>query len=74
MIKRAKDAGGEIIAGGSGDDSKGWFVKPTVVVTKDPKSVSMVEEIFGPVMTVSLISDFLDGRVLRYGTGRWGKC
>ncbi len=56
IIKRAEDAGGEIIAGGKGDDSKGWFVEPTVIVTKDPKSVSMVEEIFGPVMTVSFSS------------------
>jgi 1-pyrroline-5-carboxylate dehydrogenase len=36
-----------------GDDSKGFFVQPTVIVTKDPKSVSMTQEIFGPVMTVS---------------------
>ncbi len=35
-----------------GDDSKGYFVKPTVIVTKDPKSVSMTTEIFGPVLTV----------------------
>jgi 1-pyrroline-5-carboxylate dehydrogenase len=68
-IQKAKDAGGEVIIGGSGmclnipaiwltltarsgDDSTGYFVQPTVIVTKDPKSVTMVEEIFGPVITV----------------------
>jgi acyl-CoA reductase-like NAD-dependent aldehyde dehydrogenase len=35
-----------------GDDSVGYFVQPTVILTKDPKSVTMVEEIFGPVLTV----------------------
>jgi 1-pyrroline-5-carboxylate dehydrogenase len=42
----------EIIAGGNGDKSKGYFVEPTVIVTSDPKSVTMEEEIFGPVMTI----------------------
>jgi len=42
----------EIIAGGGYDDSEGYFVEPTVVVTKDPKCKLMVEEIFGPVLTV----------------------
>lgn len=36
-----------------GDDSTGYFVQPTVILTKDAKSVTMVEEIFGPVLTVS---------------------
>jgi len=42
----------EIIAGGGCDDSKGYFIEPTVVVSKDPKSKLMEEEIFGPVMTI----------------------
>ena len=37
-----------------GDDSRGYFVQPTVILTKDPQSVTMVEEIFGPVITVYL--------------------
>lgn len=52
-IKKAKEEGGEILHGGSADDSKGYFVQPTIILTKDPKSVTMREEIFGPVMTVS---------------------
>ncbi len=42
----------EIICGGGYDDSTGYFIEPTVVVSKDPKSKLMVEEIFGPVMTI----------------------
>ncbi|OJT09511.1 Delta-1-pyrroline-5-carboxylate dehydrogenase [Trametes pubescens] len=56
-IQKAKDAGSEIIAGGSADDSTGYFVQPTVILTKDPKSVTMVEEIFGPVLTVFVYED-----------------
>jgi len=42
----------EIIIGGGSDDSTGYFIEPTVVVSKDPKSKLMVEEIFGPVLTI----------------------
>lgn len=48
--KKSKDV--EIIAGGTYDKSKGWFVSPTVIVTKDPNYVTMCEEIFGPVLTI----------------------
>ncbi|TFK62107.1 delta-1-pyrroline-5-carboxylate dehydrogenase [Pluteus cervinus] len=56
-IQKAKEAGGEILIGGSGDDSKGYFIQPTVILTKDPRSVTMVEEIFGPVLTVYVYED-----------------
>jgi 1-pyrroline-5-carboxylate dehydrogenase len=42
----------EIIAGGKYDKSKGYFIEPTIIETKDPSSVTMCEEIFGPVLTV----------------------
>ncbi|MBX2965716.1 MAG: L-glutamate gamma-semialdehyde dehydrogenase [Cyclobacteriaceae bacterium] len=42
----------EIIAGGKYDKSKGYFIEPTVIETKDPSSVTMCEEIFGPVVTI----------------------
>ncbi len=42
----------EIIAGGKYDKSKGYFIEPTVIVSKDPLSLTMCEEIFGPVLTV----------------------
>jgi 1-pyrroline-5-carboxylate dehydrogenase len=41
-----------IIAGGTYDKKEGYFIQPTVAVTKDPKSVTMQEEIFGPVLTI----------------------
>jgi 1-pyrroline-5-carboxylate dehydrogenase len=50
--KAGKSAKTEIITGGKGDKSKGYFIEPTVIVTTDPKSVTMEEEIFGPVMTI----------------------
>lgn len=48
--KESKDA--EIIAGGNYDDSKGYFIEPTVILTTDPHFVTMEEEIFGPVVTI----------------------
>ena len=42
----------EILSGGGCDDSAGYFIEPTVVLSKDPKSRLMAEEIFGPVVTV----------------------
>jgi len=42
----------EIIAGGNFDKSKGYFIEPTVILTKDPMYTTMCEEIFGPVLTV----------------------
>jgi len=42
----------EIIAGGKCDKSKGYFIEPTVILTKDPLSITMCEEIFGPVLTI----------------------
>jgi len=52
-IARAKNnAADKIAAGGTCDDSRGFFIHPTVIETSDPKSETMVEEIFGPVLTV----------------------
>ena len=56
-IELAKAAGGEVLAGGTGDANQGWFVQPTVIQTADPKSVTMEEEIFGPVLTVHVYPD-----------------
>lgn len=54
-IKTQSDA--EIIAGGTYDDSVGFFVDPTVVVTTNPKFRTMEEEIFGPVVTLFIFED-----------------
>jgi len=42
----------EIITGGGYDDSKGYFIEPTTIVTSDPHFKTMEEEIFGPVLTI----------------------
>ena len=42
----------EIISGGNCDDSKGYFIEPTIVLTSNPKFRTMCEEIFGPVLTI----------------------
>ena len=47
-----KDNNAEIIAGGNYDKTKGYFIEPTIIVTKDPKFKTMCEEIFGPVITI----------------------
>jgi 1-pyrroline-5-carboxylate dehydrogenase len=47
----------EILVGGHCDKSCGYFVSPTVVHSKTPDSTTMVEEIFGPVLTVFVYED-----------------
>ena len=47
----------EVIAGGAADKSKGYFVEPTIAVTSNPLSRTMVEEIFGPVLTIYVYED-----------------
>jgi len=55
----------EILYGGGYDDTDGWFVEPTLIVTTKPKSRLMTEEIFGPVLTVLLYPDYSYEMVLR---------
>ena len=47
----------EIIAGGGYDKSVGYFIEPTVIVAKNPKFLTMCEEIFGPVITIYRYAD-----------------
>jgi 1-pyrroline-5-carboxylate dehydrogenase len=42
----------EIVAGGNCDKTSGYFIEPTVLLAKDPKYITMCEEIFGPVLTI----------------------
>ena len=53
---RANDGAGILIGGGC-DDSTGYFIEPTVILAEDPHFRSMVEEIFGPVLTVHVYDD-----------------
>jgi 1-pyrroline-5-carboxylate dehydrogenase len=52
FAKNADDA--EILTGGGYDDSKGFFIEPTTILTDNPKFRTMCEEIFGPVLTIYL--------------------
>jgi 1-pyrroline-5-carboxylate dehydrogenase len=57
-IDEAKGAEGfEIVCGGHGDKSVGYFIEPTIIVSQDPLSRLMREEIFGPVLTVYVYED-----------------
>ena len=49
---------GRLVAGGTGDDSKGFFIQPTVIADLDPKARIMQEEIFGPVVGIAKAKDF----------------
>ncbi|UKJ07058.1 L-glutamate gamma-semialdehyde dehydrogenase [Solitalea lacus] len=57
-IDNAKnDSSVEIVAGGTYDKSKGYFVHPTVIQVQDPRYVTMSEELFGPVLSVYAYDD-----------------
>ena len=47
----------EFVAGGTYDDSKGWFVQPTIIRCKTPTYESMVKEIFGPIVSIYVYED-----------------
>ncbi|HTQ28020.1 MAG TPA: L-glutamate gamma-semialdehyde dehydrogenase [Puia sp.] len=47
-----KDNNAEVWVGGHCDKSKGYFIQPAIIEAKDPRYVTMCEEIFGPVLTV----------------------
>ncbi|MBT3296393.1 MAG: L-glutamate gamma-semialdehyde dehydrogenase [Verrucomicrobia bacterium] len=51
----ASDA--EIVCGGACDDSVGYFVQPTVIRAEDPCYASMLDEIFGPILTIHVYAD-----------------
>ena len=55
FAKESKEA--EIITGGKCDDSKGYFIEPTTIVTTNPKFKTMEEEIFGPVLSIYVYED-----------------
>ncbi len=69
-IERAhSDPGLEVIAGGSADDSTGFFVRPTVVVGGDPGNEIFSTEYFGPLLAVNVYEDGDFERVLQQVDG-----
>ena len=58
FIDRAKASDkARILAGGKADKSRGYFIGPTVIVTRDPYYESMTEEIFAPILTLYVYED-----------------
>ena len=55
----------DVVVGGDTDRSQGWFVRPTVVRTREPEGKLMSEEIFGPVLTVYVYPDARYDQTLR---------
>ncbi len=55
LAKASSEA--EILWGGKGDKSKGYFIEPTIILTTNPKFVTMEEEIFAPVLTIYVYED-----------------
>lgn len=53
--KQAPDA--QVLFGGNGDKSVGYFIEPTVILTSNPQFKTMTEEIFGPVITIYVYED-----------------
>ncbi|CAJ0948187.1 unnamed protein product, partial [Mesorhabditis belari] len=49
--------GAKIVLGGKCDDSKGYYIEPTLITVTNPKSKLLTEEIFGPVVTVYVYED-----------------
>lgn len=57
LDRAAADPGVEVVAGGTYDDSVGWFVRPTVAVVEDPAHEMVTTEYFGPILTVHVYPD-----------------
>jgi len=58
FIERARtDADAEVLFGGKCDKSVGYFIEPTVILAKKPDYITMVEELFGPVLTIFVYED-----------------
>jgi 1-pyrroline-5-carboxylate dehydrogenase len=55
FARRSPDA--EVLIGGGADDTKGYFVEPTVILARRPDLKLLREEIFGPVLTIYVFED-----------------
>jgi len=80
LIERAIEEGAELVTGGSDAPlDKGWFVRPTVFATTDPKSTIAQEEVFGPVLTILPYADENEAVAIAndtpygLGGGVWGE-
>ncbi len=65
LTAAAADAEVQVLKGGAGDDRVGYFIQPTVLLTRNPHYVTMREELFAPVLTVCLYPDDRYPEILR---------
>jgi len=65
LQRAASDATAEVIAGGTADDSVGYFVRPTVIESSDPDNEIFTTEYFGPILGVHVYEDREYDRMLR---------
>jgi 1-pyrroline-5-carboxylate dehydrogenase len=57
-IERARDsADAKIIAGGLTDDREGWYVRPTLIISDNPRNDIFVTEYFGPILGIYVFDD-----------------
>ena len=64
LERAAADPCLDVLAGGGCDDSEGWFVQPTVLVSADPKHEVFATEYFGPILAVHVYDDGGYGEIL----------
>ena len=67
-IKKGVEEGGKILVGGNGDDSKGYFIEPTIIDNVKAGDTIEQEEIFAPVLAVIKAKDFDDALEIANGT------
>ncbi len=67
-INKGVEEGGKIVAGGNGDDSKGYFIEPTIIDDVEPGATIEQEEIFAPVLAVIKAKDFDHALEIANGT------
>lgn len=58
MINKGVEDGGEVVIGGKGDDSKGFYVEPTVIKNVKPGDTIEQNEIFAPVLAIIKVNGF----------------
>jgi 1-pyrroline dehydrogenase len=67
FVDRARGYGAAVVAGGNGNDGRGFFYNPTIVTDVSQDSEIVQQEVFGPVITVQRFSDEEEG--LRWANG-----
>lgn len=67
-IKKGVEEGGEIVTGGTGDDSQGYFILPTIIDNVQPGDTIEQEEIFAPVLAVIKARDYDHALEIANGT------